>query len=626
MERLVSWLLCLLVLVAGVLPAAAAPSVTASIEPRTFSVDEAATLHLTIHDGSGSVEQLPEVAGLQFQQRGQSSQHQWINGSLSSSKTFLVQVTADRPGTYTIPPIALAVDGKRFTTEPLTVEVTAAAPAPPPSVSSPQPLIGQGGNASELPAFLRVSAVKEQSYVGEVMPVEIKAYFRRGIRASLNSRPQLNGDGFVLNLAGQEPTQTEEVVDGVPYAVLSWPATLSAIRKGEHAVSVGVEATMLVPDASQRRRGLTGDPLFDNDLFADFFNQHSMQEKKINLVSTEQKLQAQALPEEGRPADFNGAIGRFELDVTAHPAEVQSGEPITLTMTVRGTGNVEQLNAPVLSDTEGWKTYSPSAKYAPGASPGEGSKVFEQVVIAKGGGAAAIPPLVLSFFDPQSKSYQSLRSNPIPLRQAKGAEGSESTGQPEAQKTMEPQAPQSSAGEPGKAASGPPVEPKSPPPAGSLALRTDMGSLRPAQVSLLTRPWLYIGVLLMFLILVFATLWQLRALRLASDSVALRRREQERLLDLRLSEMRAAAGRGDSSAFFSLCRRCMQEQLGLRWQIAAEAITLADLRQRLPTGSPLIEIFALAEGSMYGSGAGVTSAGMTSYAGVVETELRGVQC
>lgn len=640
MERLVSRLrggilvgiggLAIVLIVVGLVSIThAAPTITASIEPKSFGVNEAATLSLTIQDGSGEIEQLPEVPGLHLQQRGQSSQHQWINGSSSSSKTFLVQVTADRPGNYTIPPVSLSVDGKAMKTVSLTVQVTAAAAAPLPDVSGQLPTQrGQGANDQTLPAFLRMSPVKEQSFVGEVLPVEIKAYFRRGLRANLNSRPQLNGDGFVLNLSGKEPTQTEEVVDGVPYAVLSWPATLSGIRKGEQRVSLGVEASMFLPDNSQRRRAPTGDPFFDNDLFADFFNQHAMQERKINLVSKEITLQVNSLPEEGRPADFSGAIGHFELEVTARPTKVNPGEPITLTMTVRGVGNLEQLNAPALSRAEEWKTYTPSAKVTPGISPGEGSKVFEQVIIAKDAGQSEIPPLVFSFFDPQTKEYKTLRSAPIPLESTTGANlpvpgGGGSAGSTLGTQELQAQHLQGSKPVEQKTSDQPPSAPSVAPAAGDQPLlAADMGTLRPAQAPLLTRSWFQVFVAVVFLALVIATLLKRQALRRAGDPVASRRQEQERLLHMRLLEIRTACEKDAPREFFALCRKCIQEQLGLLWQMGPEAITGADLRGRLAGDSPLIDLFALAEGSMYGGGAAVTSVEMRKYAEAVEAELR----
>jgi hypothetical protein len=263
-----------------------APSVSAFLDAKRFSVDQAATLTITINDASGTIGELPQVDGLDFAKGGEFKQTQIVNWSSSSTKSFLFQVMASRPGTFTIPPIPITVDGKQLLTEAITFEVTppaAGIPALPNpqggGTAPPSPDGIQAAGEKEQMAFLRISPVKEESYTGEALPIEIKAYFRRGLRATLNSQPRLNGDGFVLTESKQEPEQTEEMVGNVPYSVLTWPGTLAGIKEGKHTLSVAIEATLLLPENRRRGAPMGGDPFFGNDLFADFFNQQQVQEQ-----------------------------------------------------------------------------------------------------------------------------------------------------------------------------------------------------------------------------------------------------------------------------------------------------------------------------------------------------------
>ena len=601
-----------------------APTVSASLDARRFSVEQAATLTIIINDAGGTISELPRVDGLDFQQRGRSSQHQIINGALSSSVATLFQVQASRPGTFTIPPIAVTVDGKQLLTEAITFEVT------PPAAGVPSLPTPQGGGAAppsrsgaeaagekEQMAFLRISPVKEESYPGELLPIEIKAYFRRGLRATLNTHPRLNGDGFVLSESKQEPVQTEEMVGNVPYSVLTWPGTLSGIKEGRHSVSVAIEATLLLPDKRRRGAPMGGDPFFDNDLFADFFNQQQVQEKKIQIVSKEMTLQVLALPAEGKPADFSGAIGKFSLQVKAQPTDVGPGDPITLTMTVAGSGNFDRVEAPVLSQAEGWKSYSPSVKFTPGMTLGQGSKVFDQAIIARSGDKTAIPPLVFSYFDPEAGKYQALHSDPIPLHMSK-AEGSGKSGNVSAGSGAgdEKATPQKNNGD----QQDPPA-----PAAGSLApLHSQMGLLHQGLIPLVNRTGFQLLILALFLLLVGVILFKIRARRLAGNPVLCRQREMAQLLDLRLQEIRKAQEQGNSHDFLAICRRAIQEQLGLLWQTGPAAITLADLRQRLAPDSELIVLFATAENGAY-VGNLLSRQEMVEYAEKLEHALRQLQ-
>lgn len=609
--------LCLLLVVLGAATIShAAPMVSASLDPRSFPVDQAATLTITINDGDGAIEELPQVDGLDIQRRGQSSRHQWINGSLSSSVSTIYQVQATRPGSYTIPTISVTVDGKQLQTEAITFAVTSAAVAVPPQgggVASPL----TGDEAGQL-AFLRVSPVKGQSYAGEVLPFEIKAYFRRGLRASLNSRPRLNGDGFVLTQPNKEPAQTEEVVDNVPYAVLTWPGSLSGIKEGRQSISIAIEATLLLPDKRRRSAPVGGDPFFGNDLFADFFNQQ-LQEKKIQIVSKDMELQVLPLPTEGKPAGFSGAIGKFDLQVKAQPTEVGPGDPITLTMTVQGSGNFDRVEAPVLSRSEGWKSYSPSSKMTPGARVGQGSKVFEQAIVAKDMDQTIIPPLSFSFFDPEAGTYQTLQSDPIPLRVIK----EENAGKNE-QLSGGNNGPQPSDGA-GSKDGGSVDGPQGGTDAAGInlaPLHSQLGSPQQGVMPLVRRTSFQIVVLISLLLLVAVIFLKIRAGRLAGNPALCRHREMAQLLDHSLREIEKSRRQGNTQEFLAACRKAMQAQLGFVWQTEPGAITLADLRQRLAADAELIALFATAESGAYVVESPLSRQEMVEYAGRLEQELR----
>lgn len=603
------------------------PSVSASLEPRNFAVDQGATLTITIEDGKGDIEQLPEVEGLFLERRGQSRQHRIINGSMSSSVSTIFEVQAARPGAFTIPAITVTVDGRKLKTEAISLTVSPAAARPPGGDPASPSVAGE----SEQLAFLRISPVKQQSYPGELLPVEIKACFRRGLRASLNSHPRAGGDGFLLTLADQEPRQTEEIIDGVGYAVLTWTGSLSGIKEGEQPLRVVVEATMLVPDGNSRRsRSMGGDPLFGDDLLADFFNQRQMREKKIQLVSPETTLTVLPLPAEGRPEDFNGAIGRFTLEVKAQLTDVEPGDPITLTMTVQGTGNFDRVDPPALSGNGEWKTYTPTTRFTPGGAPGQGSKVFEQAIIAKDPTITAIPPLSFSFFDPETRQYQTLHSAAIPLRISKSADAERldtgtavGTSREQRLDNQEDGAGRENSSEPQEKG-----EPVGNQPGRAAANDLDLAPLHPQpgafqrdMTPLFTRPWFQAIILVAALLLITAIVLKIRAKQRAGDPQRLHRQEMNRRLDQQVRDIHTARDQGDGRAFLALCRLTMQEHLGALWGMEPGAITLTDLHRRLAPDAGLIALFATAETSAYG-GSLLTGEEMADYARKLEDELR----
>ena len=71
--------------------------------------------------------------------------------------------------------------------------------------------------------------------------------------ASLNGLPTLNGDAFMLNKLSSKPEQTQEMVGGTPYTVLTWHSVLAAVKPGDFSLTVETPLTVQMRTAPQRR-------------------------------------------------------------------------------------------------------------------------------------------------------------------------------------------------------------------------------------------------------------------------------------------------------------------------------------------------------------------------------------
>ena len=140
----------------------------------------------------------------------------------------------------------------------------------------------------------------------------------------------------------------------------------------------------------------------------------------MTLQSNTWELEVVPLPAAGQPADFSGGVGQFTLEATANPQEVEAGEPVTVTLTVKGTGNFATLSAPVLRNPDGFKIYDAQKKAA--GESGEEQVVFEQVLIPLSANVDRIGPYELSYFDPETGKYKTARSEVIPLTVTPGSE------------------------------------------------------------------------------------------------------------------------------------------------------------------------------------------------------------
>jgi len=521
-----------------------APEVTATLEPAEIRLDEAADLTITVSARKRlEAVTLPQVDGLDVESVGQDSTYQLVDGVVRRVTTLHLRVSAQHAGTYALPAVEAHAGGQVGTSAPLTLVVTPGGSPRAPAAAAPADDAAPAANGR---AFLTVTPTRDEIYVGERIPVEIRACFRAGQRAAIRSLPRLAGSAFALEVSGDEPLQSDVRINGEPYVALSWEGALTAVKEGEWPVEGELDATLVLPAERRRPRlprpdSLFGGDPFADDFFADAFDSFFAQgrEQEVTLRGEPRTVRVKALPAEGRPADFAGAVGRFRIDASATPTTVAAGEPLTLTTTLTGEGNFARVQAPAFPETAGWKSYPAKGEFAPAdASGGEGRKTFTRPLIPRGGDVTEIPPVRFSYFDPERAEYVTLETQPIPVTV---------TGAP----TPAGDAPEAAA-----------------PAAPSLQRATGPGtrSLRPL--------WERTG----FRIAVLAA----AAALAAGLGIARWRRRGARPLSRRGlgAKTDLAIAQSDAPAFFAACRAAVQERLGPVWGVAPGSITAAELRRR----------------------------------------------
>lgn len=596
---------------AGCAGGATAPgaTVSATLQPAEISMGEAAQLTVTCDTQTSGQPQIPEIPGLSFQHVGQSSRVQFINGAMSAYVTHTYLVVADRAGSFTIPAIGVASGGDVAESQPLTLLVRDAA-SPPAAQgphhygswrrANPQPQAPQPGTGAAVVdpsgiGFLRIDSPKTSFVVGESARVELQAFFREGVELKLDGPPKFNSDAFTMKKLGDRPLRRRELVNGTPYTVLSWPTAITAVKAGNHEMSVEIPTTVTVRVKTRRPTsrmpGIFGDSLFDHffdDGFFDdpFFNQFfgAATQKEVPLSSDPMPVVVESLPAEGRPEGFAGAVGRFEIGASATPCQANAGDPISLKVTVTGEGNFDRVSVDGVGRDATWKSYKPSATFQPAEDELAGTKVFEQAIVPLQGGRLEIPPVSLSYFDPEKRAYATVATPPIPV----------SVTPPAGTTPSPPTAPLASLATP---------KPQDRSPAEGL-LPDKVGSgrtVRTLEPRFLSPIWLAVSLSpsLAAFGLWAILLWQRRS---RADARRLLKVETRRRVREQIDRMKRAADRGEAPEFFAAARDALRHQLAARWDMPAHAITRAEVDGRLNgEAHSLPEIFDLADEAIFAS-------------------------
>ncbi|HUI25620.1 MAG TPA: BatD family protein, partial [Candidatus Kryptonia bacterium] len=327
---------------------------------------------------------LASADGLSVRYVGPSTQVSIVNGQMSASVTHHFSVAALKEGTFTLGPIRIEYNGKTYDAGSVTLQ----------GLAGNARAAGQAGAPAGEQLRLVLSAAKSEAYLHERIPLSLKLYVG-SVRVSDVQYPTIAGDGFALEKFG-EPQQRQEQTPQGTFQVVDFETSLTPLRSG--SLSIGPAKMPL--SVLTRRRG--GDQFFDQ-----FFGG---ERRPMELQSEALSLTVLPLPDTGKPADFSGAVGHFDFEVKAAPLALNVGDPVTVTTTIRGVGNLESVATPTIAASDSLKVYP--AQPQAGTNPQE--KVFEQVVIPQQAGAA-LPELRFSFFDPEARAYRTITHPPVAL-------------------------------------------------------------------------------------------------------------------------------------------------------------------------------------------------------------------
>ncbi len=579
--------------------AASPPTVTATLDPDRIAAGDTTTFTVTVSGTQSAPRpEIPEVDDLEFYPAGQSSRFQSINGRSSVSIGYQFTVLARSEGRFEIPAIAINIDGRRLQSEPVTLTVSKGSPQPVPATQPPGLTTSPSQGIANTEAVARLTLTlpdrnTDSAYVGELIPIKLEAWFREGAQVSLTSKPTIDGQAFTLHNISDEPKQDVQLVNGEPYRVLTWYGGLSAVKAGKYPVDIRLDATVAVRQqrshgSSRRPQGLgrLSDPLFDHFLegaFDDFFA--PMVEKEIKLTAGEHTLDVQPLPEAGRPENFSGAVGQFEIRSFSLPASAKTGEPVKVRVSVEGSGNFDRVSCPDLEPGDSWKTYQPKSDFNSHDAAGfQGSKTFEQNAVPKQPGTVETR-FAFAYFDPKSGKYATAEGESVPLT---------ITGNPLAG-AVEP------TGEnPDSALEAP--TPTGGPASNSGTNNTHTG-LAPLKLEssravnltpLYQRPWfLVLQGALVSMIITGVVVERVRRRTRNPESIAAR--ETQRRLDKALEAVDHARLKADSKAFFIAARNTLQIRAGSVSARNPETLTGADLA----IGSTARQFFELADAAEY---------------------------
>ncbi len=383
-----------------------AQSLRAQISGRQAEVGETLSLSITLVNAPGPVTPTAPTTNdfdirLTTPQPRENRQISIVNGRRTDRVefTYEYQIRPLRIGRLTLPSFTVDLGGRRQRTNPIAIESVKGAVGP--------------------FVVCRIEAADASIYLGQSLDLTMELWVRRFQQGRIRLRPEdlwhgrlvlsqctlgVFADADLSRPKYREARRADE--DGVlhDFFVFILELTVHPSRAGELDLG-SIEMAYDYPITLVRRPGIG------------FFGERwTVGRSRVLHVRPEiPRVEVKPIPTEGRPPDFNGAIGAYKIKATATPTEVAVGDPVTLTLSIRGRGPLERLSSPRLELVEALTRDFEVPKESLAGEIRDGGKAFTLTIRPLREDVTEVPAIPMSSFDPDTGEFRTARSRPIPL-------------------------------------------------------------------------------------------------------------------------------------------------------------------------------------------------------------------
>ena len=326
----------------------------------------------------------------------QSISSSFINGKRSFSKSYTYVLRPKKQGQLIIDSASISIDNTVYTTDPKTVLVTA-------PIDNPNaPKTAQ--DIADESLYLVATLSNDTPYLNQGVLVTYTLYFS----------PRVYINNFI---PVENPTYKNFWSQDLPIKEYE---TRRTTFKNESFNAVDLKTVVLYP---QKSGSLALDP-FALELYVqiptgrrDFFGDPIMRSATKTVKAGDLSINVKDLPEQGKPSNYSGAVGDFKLSVDASRTSLEANESTQIKVKIAGKGNLKLLSVPELSLPSALEKYDP--EYTDDVRVNRegmnGSVSNSYTVVPRYAGSYPVDPIEFTYFDPNSKSYKTLNSDPFDL-------------------------------------------------------------------------------------------------------------------------------------------------------------------------------------------------------------------
>ena len=333
----------------------------------------------------------------------QSVSQSWINGKVTFSQSYTYILKPIRKGELVIEPASIEINGSTISSKYLKVIVTDPIDIPE-NPNDPEYIANQN-------IHLVAEVSKTNPYVGEGIYVEYRLYVSENVSVydtSVTEAPQYNGFW-----------NQEIQIDGYPVKTGKY--------NGQNYRYIVLQKALLVPT---KTGNLTIDPMKMDIVIgvptgrADFFGNVITKNIRKEFASSKKTINPKELPLNGKPENFNGAVGDFSFNVTLSKEVLKANESSQIKIDVFGKGNLKLFELPTVETPAELEKYQPERKESVRINTDgiSGSVSDSYTIVPQFKGKYKIPKVSFTYFNPKEGAYKTITTDDMYVDVLEGKE------------------------------------------------------------------------------------------------------------------------------------------------------------------------------------------------------------
>ena len=483
--------------------------------------------------------QLPPMPAFDVMSRGSSTRMQIINGDITSAVDYNYILIPKKAGIFKIGPATLHYKGQTVSSNQITLKITSADTKP----------------KSAKDIFITTKVSIKEPYVNQQIIYTFRLYRRVKIANASLDNPSF--EGFRIESLGKE-RQYETVINGRSFLVTEIKQALFPAREGTLEIAPAKLQCKVVP-RTRRKRGFFDDPFFDDSFFG-----FSRTEAKV-LHSNPITVEVKPLPAEGKTPLFSSLVGDFNIATSVSKKKLEVGDTATLTITIKGKGNIRDAHSPDFPSLSHFKVYDdkPTLTVQTSGDTFGGTLTIKKALVPLKEGILKVPALAFTYFNPQLGRYELCKSTSL-VMQVLPPHDKEKLHLVEALGTTTSKEEIKILGK------------------DILPIRTSFSALKPHHMD----PWYWVYLLLFFLPIAGyagSTLVKRRKERWEEDLGYARSKSAMRTFNKKIALIKKQIKNEDSSEFYRLTSKVLKDFLGDKLNLTGSALTPTEIENRLHT-------------------------------------------